>query len=75
MQQPQAQLSSILTVLEVAHPGPEDALQITRELIEALPVPIFYKSRDGRYKFHDLRTEALATLLDRWVKHSRGKNP
>ena len=49
MQQPQAQLSSILTVLEVAHPGPEDALQITRELIEALPVPIFYKARDGRY--------------------------
>jgi PAS domain S-box-containing protein len=49
VQQPQAQLSSILTVLEVAHPGPEDALQITRELIEALPVPIFYKARDGRY--------------------------
>ena len=49
VQQPQAQLSSILTVLEVAHPGAEDALQITRELIEALPVPIFYKARDGRY--------------------------
>jgi len=49
VQQPQAQLSSILTVLEVAHPGPEDALQITRELIEALPLPIFYKARDGRY--------------------------
>jgi len=49
VQQPQVQLSSILTVLDVAHPGPEDALQITRELIEALPVPIFYKARDGRY--------------------------
>jgi DNA-binding transcriptional ArsR family regulator len=30
--------------------------------------------REGRYKFHDLRTEALATLLDRWVKHPRGEN-
>jgi DNA-binding transcriptional ArsR family regulator len=24
--------------------------------------------REGRYKFHDLRTDALTSLLDRWVK-------
>lgn len=23
--------------------------------------------REGRYKFHDLRTEALTSLLDRWI--------
>jgi DNA-binding transcriptional ArsR family regulator len=27
--------------------------------------------REGRYKFHDLRTDALESLLDRWVKRSR----
>jgi DNA-binding transcriptional ArsR family regulator len=28
--------------------------------------------REGRYKFHDLRTEELTSLLDRWVKQPRG---
>ena len=33
-----------------APPGkPEDALQITRDMIEVLPIPVFYKARDGRY--------------------------
>jgi DNA-binding transcriptional ArsR family regulator len=30
--------------------------------------------REGRYKFHDLRTEALTSLLDRWVKDPRGED-
>ena len=28
--------------------------------------------RDGRYKFHHLRTEALTSLLNRWVTHPEG---
>jgi DNA-binding transcriptional ArsR family regulator len=27
--------------------------------------------REGRYKFHDLQTAALMSLLDRWVKSPR----
>jgi PAS domain S-box-containing protein len=46
---PRAEIPSILTVLEGDHPRPEDALQITQELIEVLPIPVFYKARDGRY--------------------------
>jgi PAS domain S-box-containing protein len=46
---PGAGLPSILTMLEGDRPRPEDALQITQELIEVLPVPVFYKARDGRY--------------------------
>lgn len=49
MNHPRAGLPSILTVLEGDHPRPEDALQITQELIEVLPIPVFYKARDGRY--------------------------
>jgi len=44
-----AEMPSILAVLEGDHPRPEDALHITQELIEVLPVPVFYKARDGRY--------------------------
>jgi len=46
---PGAELPSILAVLEGDQPRPEDALHITQELIEVLPVPVFYKARDGRY--------------------------
>ena len=49
MNQSHAALPSILTVLEGDHPRPEDALQITQELIEVLPIPVYYKARDGRY--------------------------
>ncbi|HET9471728.1 MAG TPA: PAS domain-containing protein, partial [Usitatibacter sp.] len=49
MNHPRAEIPSILTVLEGDHPRPEDALQITQELIEVLPIPVFYKARDGRY--------------------------
>ena len=27
--------------------------------------------REGRYKFHDLQTDALESLVDRWVKRPR----
>lgn len=27
--------------------------------------------REGRYKFHDLQTDALRSLVDRWVGHPR----
>jgi DNA-binding transcriptional ArsR family regulator len=29
--------------------------------------------REGRYKFHDLRTEPLEHLADRWLEPRRGK--
>ena len=31
--------------------------------------------REGRYKFHDLQTDALKSLGDRWVKHPRKGKP
>jgi DNA-binding transcriptional ArsR family regulator len=27
--------------------------------------------REGRYKFHDLRTDPLTSLVDRWVKEAK----
>ena len=30
--------------------------------------------REGRYKFHDLRTEPLEHLADRWLEPRRGKD-
>jgi PAS domain S-box-containing protein len=46
---PGAELPSIISMLEGDSPRPEDALHITQELIEVLPIPVFYKGRDGRY--------------------------
>ena len=31
--------------------------------------------REGRYKLHDLRTEPLEHLADRWLEPRRGKAP
>lgn len=31
--------------------------------------------REGRYKFHDLQTDALKSLVDRWVKRPRKGKP
>jgi DNA-binding transcriptional ArsR family regulator len=31
--------------------------------------------REGRYKFHDLRTEPLEHLADRWLEPRRRKDP
>ena len=31
--------------------------------------------REGRYKFHDLRTEPLEHLADRWLRRPRRKAP
>ncbi len=41
----QADIASVLAALETRR----DDLHIAQELIEALPTPIFFKSRDGRY--------------------------
>jgi DNA-binding transcriptional ArsR family regulator len=30
--------------------------------------------REGRYKFHDLRTKPLRSLLDRWLGQARGED-
>jgi DNA-binding transcriptional ArsR family regulator len=36
------------------------------EVLEAAGLVV--TRREGRYKFHDLRTDALESLLDRWVR-------
>jgi PAS domain S-box-containing protein len=41
----QADIASVLAALE----SRRDDLHIAQELIEALPIPIFFKARDGRY--------------------------
>jgi len=45
MQQAEVDISSVLAVLE----SRRDDLRIAQELIEALPIPVFFKARDGRY--------------------------
>src|ERR1041385_6143723 len=39
------QIASVLTVLETRR----DDLRIAQELIEVLPIPVFFKGRDGKY--------------------------
>jgi PAS domain S-box-containing protein len=41
-------LRDIASVLEVLG-SPRDDLRIAQELIEVLPIPVFFKSRDGKY--------------------------
>src|SRR2546421_971656 len=45
MQQAEVDIASVLSVLE----SRRDDLHIAQELIEALPIPVFFKARDGRY--------------------------
>src|SRR5437763_9580426 len=45
MQQAEVDIASVLSVLE----SRRDDLHIAQELIEVLPVPVFFKARDGRY--------------------------
>jgi DNA-binding transcriptional ArsR family regulator len=46
---------------------------VSQHLDELERAGLVQTRRRGRYKFHDLRMEALETLLDRWVKHPRGE--
>src|SRR5437773_3480315 len=45
METSQGDIASVLAVLETRR----DDLHIAQELIEALPIPVFFKARDGRY--------------------------
>jgi PAS domain S-box-containing protein len=45
MQQADVDISSVLAALE----SRRDDVHIAQELIEALPIPVFFKGRDGRY--------------------------
>jgi PAS domain S-box-containing protein len=47
MQQPD--VASLLAVLDASGNGAPDQLHIARQLIEGLPIPVFFKARDGRY--------------------------
>src|SRR5437879_5613866 len=47
MQQPE--IASVLAALGSADPADADKLVTAQQLIEALPVPVFFKARDGRY--------------------------
>jgi len=68
---PRAEIPSILTVLEGDHPRAEDALQITQELIEVLPIPVFYKARDGRYLGVNQAWEDFFSVSRRHIVGSR----
>ena len=71
MNHPRAEIPSILTVLEGDHPRAEDALQITQELIEVLPIPVFYKARDGRYLGVNQAWEDFFSVSRRHIVGSR----
>jgi len=45
MEQSQGDIASVLSVLGTRR----DDLRIAQELIEVLPIPVFFKSRDGKY--------------------------
>ena len=48
---PGGNVAAVLAVLG-QDPGPgglDESLRVAQELIEVLPIPVFFKSRDGRY--------------------------
>ena len=45
MEQSQGDIASVLSVLGTRR----DDLRIAQELIEVLPIPVFFKGRDGKY--------------------------
>ena len=47
MQQPD--ISSVLAVLDTSDEELPAQLRVAQQLIEALPIPVFFKARDGRY--------------------------
>jgi PAS domain S-box-containing protein len=47
MQQPD--VASVLAVLDASGNPLPDQLRIAQQLIEGLPIPVFFKARDGRY--------------------------
>ncbi len=47
MQQPD--VASVLAVLDSSGKALPDQLRIAQQLIEGLPIPVFFKARDGRY--------------------------
>src|SRR5258705_13403607 len=42
-------VASVLAVLDSSGKALPDQLRIAQQLIEGLPIPVFFKSRDGRY--------------------------
>jgi PAS domain S-box-containing protein len=45
----QAELDSVLAVFHEQAEARPDQLRIAQQLIEVLPIPVFFKARDGRY--------------------------
>ena len=69
MQQAEVDIASVLSVLE----SRRDDLHIAQELIEALPIPVFFKGRDGRYlgvnrAWEDFFGVARSEMLGRAVR-------
>ena len=49
MQQGEAAAASARAALEGRTPGSADPLRVAQDLIEVLPIPVFFKGRDGKY--------------------------
>src|SRR5712692_8056521 len=69
----------IASVLEVLESGRDD-LHIAQELIEALPIPVFFKGRDGRYlgvnrAWEDFFGVARSEMLGRFVRELYRDSP
>src|SRR5258708_7313039 len=44
-----SEAASVLAVLEARREDLPEQLRVAQDLIEALPIPVFFKARDGRY--------------------------
>ena len=49
MQQGEAAAASARAVLEARSPNLHEQLRVAQDLIEVLPIPVFFKGRDGKY--------------------------
>jgi PAS domain S-box-containing protein len=61
MEQSQSDIASVLAVLG----SPREDLRVAQELIEVLPIPVFFKGRDGKYLGVNLAWEEFFGL-SRW---------
>ena len=61
MEQSRSDIASVLAVLG----SPREDLRVAQELIEVLPIPVFFKARDGKYLGVNLAWEEFFSL-SRW---------